>query len=72
VGHTSGCHSTNADDPYKFAAGNFDVTSFENFQERRDVLAPFRRLSVPAAPMVFTLLTGNLRRGRSVDALRGP
>src|SRR5262245_38390304 len=41
AGNTSGCHSTNADDPYSFAAGNFDVTSFENVQKRRDVLAPF-------------------------------
>ena len=41
AGNTSGCHSTNAGDPYQFAAGNFDVTSFENVQKRRDVLAPF-------------------------------
>src|SRR3954469_14198572 len=41
AGNTSGCHSTNADDPYQFAAGNFDVTSFENVQKRRDLLAPF-------------------------------
>ncbi|HEY0993092.1 MAG TPA: hypothetical protein VGD80_38830, partial [Kofleriaceae bacterium] len=40
-GNTSGCHSTNSDDPFEFAAGNFDVTSFENVQKRRDVLAPF-------------------------------
>src|SRR5690348_3806791 len=32
AGNTSGCHSTNTDDPYSFAAGNFDVTSFENVQ----------------------------------------
>jgi len=41
AGNTSGCHSTNADDPFKFAAGNFDVTSFENVQKRRDVLTRF-------------------------------
>ncbi len=41
AGNTSGCHSTNDADPYKFAAGNLDVTSFENIQKRRDVLAPF-------------------------------
>jgi len=34
AGNTSGCHSTNADDPYQFAAGNFDVTTFENVQKR--------------------------------------
>jgi len=41
AGNTSGCHSTNAGDPYAFAAGNFDVTTFENVQKRRDLLAPY-------------------------------
>lgn len=41
AGNTSGCHSINADDPFAIAAGNLDVTSFENLQKRRDVLAPF-------------------------------
>src|SRR6476659_8484192 len=41
AGNTSGCHSTNADDPYAFAAGNLDVTSFENISKRRDVLTRF-------------------------------
>src|SRR5712691_3589160 len=41
AGNTSGCHSTNTDDPYAFAAGNFDVTSFDNVQKRRDVLTRF-------------------------------
>jgi hypothetical protein len=41
AGNTSGCHSTNAGDIYSFAAGNFDVTSFENVQKRRDVLTRF-------------------------------
>lgn len=41
AGNTSGCHSTNTDDPYEFAAGNFDVTSFANVQKRRDVLRRF-------------------------------
>ncbi|MFN0253255.1 MAG: TolB family protein [Kofleriaceae bacterium] len=41
VGNTSGCHSTNAGDPFDFAAGNLDVTSFENVQKRRDLLSPF-------------------------------
>src|SRR5688572_17970094 len=41
AGNTSGCHSTNEGDPYSFAAGNLDVTSFENVQKRRDLLAPF-------------------------------
>jgi hypothetical protein len=41
AGNTSGCHSTNTGDPFAFAAGNFDVTSFENVQKRRDLLAPY-------------------------------
>ena len=41
AGNTSGCHSTNADDPFAFAAGNLDVTSFENLQQRRDLLTRF-------------------------------
>ena len=41
AGNTSGCHSINEGDPFAFAAGNLDVTSFENIQKRRDVLSPF-------------------------------
>jgi hypothetical protein len=47
AGNTSGCHSTNEGDPYAFAAGNFDVTSFENVQKRRDVLSPFGPYQYP-------------------------
>ena len=47
AGNTSGCHSTNIDDPFKFAAGNFDVSSFENVQKRRDVLAAFGAYPYP-------------------------
>jgi len=47
AGNTSGCHSTNASDPYQFAAGNFDVTSFDNVQKRRDVLSPFGAYAYP-------------------------
>jgi WD40-like Beta Propeller Repeat len=45
--NVSGCHSTNADDPHAFAAGNFDVKSFENVQKRRDLLEPFGVYPVP-------------------------
>ncbi|MBL0213559.1 MAG: PD40 domain-containing protein [Myxococcales bacterium] len=38
---SAGCHATNPDDPYQFAAGNLDVTSFEAIQKRRDVLTAF-------------------------------
>lgn len=47
AGNTSGCHRTNPEDPYSFAAGNFDVTSFENVQKRRDLLQPFGAFSQP-------------------------
>ncbi len=42
-----GCHTANPDDPYKFSLGNFDVTSFENVQKRRDLLQPFGPYSIP-------------------------
>ena len=41
AGNTSGCHAVNEGDPHAFAAGNLDVTSFENLQKRRDTLTPF-------------------------------
>jgi hypothetical protein len=47
AGNTSGCHRTNTDDPFSFAAGNFDVTSFESVQKRRDLLQPFGAYSQP-------------------------
>src|SRR5437762_2317382 len=47
AGNTSGCHRANADDPYEFAAGNLDVSSFENIQKRRDLLAPFGAYPYP-------------------------
>jgi hypothetical protein len=47
AGNTSGCHRTNPEDPFDFAAGNFDVTSFENVQKRRDVLRPFGAYPLP-------------------------
>lgn len=49
AGNTSGCHKTagREDDPYDFAAGNLDVTSFERVQKRRDLLAPFGVYPVP-------------------------
>ena len=47
AGNTAGCHAVNPDDPYVFAAGNLDVTSFENISKRRDVLRPFGPYPVP-------------------------
>ncbi len=49
AGNTSGCHATagRAEDPYDFAAGNFDVTSFERVQKRRDLLTAFGAYPVP-------------------------
>lgn len=45
--NVAGCHSTNDDDPFQFAAGNFDVTSFENVQKRTDLLRTFGPYQVP-------------------------
>ena len=47
AGNTSGCHSTNEADPYQFAAGNLDVTSFEAINKRRDVLIKFGAYPYP-------------------------
>src|SRR3990167_9187955 len=47
AGNTSGCHSINEGDPFAFAAGNLDVTSFENVQKRRDLLSPFGPYQYP-------------------------
>jgi hypothetical protein len=38
AGNTGPCHRADPDDPFQFAAGNFDVTSFANVQKRRDLL----------------------------------
>jgi hypothetical protein len=47
AGNTSGCHAANAEDPYQFAAGNLDVTSYDNIQKRRDLLASFGAYQYP-------------------------
>ncbi|HEU4728857.1 MAG TPA: hypothetical protein VFT22_13230 [Kofleriaceae bacterium] len=69
AGNTSGCHSTNPDDPFQFAAGNFDVTSFENVQKRRDLLAPFGAYPYPLL-LIKAVPTGALKvnyRGKFLD-----
>ena len=48
--NTGGCHTTQENDPlnpYRFAAGNFDVSSFENVQKRRDLLTRSGPYQVP-------------------------
>ncbi|HTE52182.1 MAG TPA: hypothetical protein VK698_15115 [Kofleriaceae bacterium] len=47
AGNTGGCHAVDDADAFGFAAGNLDVTSFENVQHRRDVLRPFGAYGVP-------------------------
>jgi hypothetical protein len=47
AGNTGGCHAVDETDAFAFAAGNFDVTSFENVQRRRDLLRPFGAYGVP-------------------------
>jgi hypothetical protein len=46
-GNTSGCHAINDGDPFAIAAGNLDVTSFENVQKRRDTLTNFGAYPFP-------------------------
>jgi hypothetical protein len=46
-GGTAGCHAANPDDPFAFAAGNLDVTSFESLQKRRDLLENYGPYPVP-------------------------
>tara|TARA_R110002073_G_scaffold103664_12_gene234845 strand:- start:60949 stop:63957 length:3009 start_codon:yes stop_codon:yes gene_type:complete len=46
-GNTGGCHIVDESNPFGFAAGNFDVTSFENVQNRRDLLQRFGAYEVP-------------------------
>ncbi|MCX5740962.1 MAG: hypothetical protein NT062_00520, partial [Proteobacteria bacterium] len=48
AGNTSGCHSVNDGDVFKFAAGNLDVTTYDNLKKRRDLLTPFGPYSYPA------------------------
>src|SRR5688500_13801291 len=48
--NTGGCHMTVENDPlnpFQFAAGNFDVTSFEKVQKRRDLLVRSGPYQVP-------------------------
>ena len=53
AGDISGCHRANPTDPYKFAAGNLDVTSFDNIKKRPDVLRTYGSYPAP-----FLLLKG--------------
>lgn len=59
--NTGGCHSRNANDPFAFAAGNFDVTSFETVQKRRDLLEPKGAYSVPPLLVKAVGATGELQ-----------
>ena len=49
AGNTSGCHPTNADDPYSVRGRQLRRHDFENVQKRRDLLAPFGAYHVAAA-----------------------
>jgi hypothetical protein len=44
----SGCHRIDEDDPFQRAAGNLDVTTFENISKRRDLLSNFGAYGYPA------------------------
>lgn len=77
AGSTSGCHRTNTDDPYSFAAGNFDVTTFENVQKRRDLLQPFGAYSQPlllvksVAPKALSVAYGSSFKPLDVQHVGG-
>jgi hypothetical protein len=60
AGNTGGCHAVDPDDPFAFAAGNFDVTSFENVQRRRDLLRPFGAYGTPLLLIKAVGDTGDL------------
>ncbi|MDB4964086.1 MAG: Periplasmic component of the Tol biopolymer transport system-like protein [Myxococcales bacterium] len=47
AGNTSGCHAVNEGDVFELAAGNLDVTTFENIQKRRDTLSAFGAYPFP-------------------------
>jgi hypothetical protein len=44
---SGGCHRVDASDPFAFAAGNLDVTSFASLHKRPDVLRTFGVYPVP-------------------------
>ncbi len=67
AGNTSGCHAVKDDDPFAVAAGNLDVTSFENVQKRRDVLTPFGAYPFPLL-LVKAVGTGKLKLQYNIDA----
>ena len=78
AGNTSGCHAARPDDPFQFAAGNFDVTSFANVQKRRDLLRPFGAYQVPlllvkaVAPASLRVAYGDEARPMEVVHAGGP
>ena len=44
---SSGCHAADPQDPFAFAAGNLDVTTYENLRRRPDVLRTHGAYPVP-------------------------
>ena len=44
---TSGCHKADPGDPFAFAAGNLDTSSFENIHKRPDVLRQYGPYPAP-------------------------
>ena len=60
AGNTGGCHAVDPDDPFAFAAGNFDVTSFELVQRRRDVLLAYGAYGTPLLLIKAVGATGEL------------
>jgi hypothetical protein len=66
---TSGCHDADPQDPFSFAAGNLDLTSFENVHKRPDVLRPYGAYPAPLLLLKAVGETDDLRiayRGQSL------
>jgi hypothetical protein len=55
-----GCHRADPADPFAFAAGNLDVTSFANVQRRRDLLTAQGAYGTPALLIKAVGNTGEL------------
>src|SRR5215470_7827028 len=70
--NTGGCHQVDQNDTFGFAAGNLDVTSFDNIHKRPDVLRTFGTYPVPFLLLKAAAETPNLQisyRGQSLPSL---
>ncbi len=59
--NVAGCHAADPDDEFAFAAGNLDLTSFENVDKRRDLLRTFGAYPAPVMLIKAVSSTCDLR-----------